>query len=137
MPGPVRAAKACVRNEHADVLDAIDTCADEVCAPWEGDYTRDSRAIVEPMGAALEARAVLDRLPTVLADAVGAAGYDLSAPPVAAPPYVVVTSRGPILRATIDPGRLVIRFDAFDVVGGRGRRRYRRLESVRPAVSLE
>lgn len=133
----LRATEACVRSEH-EVLAAIDACADEVCATWKGDSTRDSRAIVDPLRTRLAERGVLDRLPDVLADAVEATGYDLPATPVALPPYVVVTSRGPVLRATIDPGRLVIRFDAFEVVRSPDRPvRYRRREGVEAVVSLE
>jgi len=74
------------------------------------------------------------------ADAVEATGYDLRASPVAGPPYVVVTSCGPVLRATIDPGRLVIRFDAFEVVRDSDPDRssaYRRLDGTQLEVSLE
>lgn len=112
---PVRSARARVQSEHLAVLGAIDYCADAVCASWESDRTRDRRAVVEPLRTELDGMGVLERLPVVLSDAVEATGYDLSATPVPAPPYVVVTSRGPILRATIEPGRLVIRFDAFEV----------------------
>ncbi|WP_336344475.1 hypothetical protein [Halalkalicoccus ordinarius] len=34
---------------------------------------------------------------------------------MAAPPYVTVTSRGPVLRATLSSGRLVVRIVLFDV----------------------
>lgn len=132
-----KAVEACIRSKHPEVLAAIDSCADEVCASWDGDPTRGSRAVVDPLTTRLEERGVLDRLPRVLADAVEVAGYDLPATPVAAPPYVVVTSRGPILRATIDPGRLVIRFDAFEIVRSTdGAVRYRRREGVAPVASL-
>lgn len=47
--------------------------------------------------------------------AVAAAGGDLRAEPVAAPPYVTVTSTGLVLRGTTPSGRLVATVHAFDV----------------------
>lgn len=132
-----RVANAYVRSEHADVLAAVDACADEVCAAWEGDTTKDSRAIVDPLRTRLDDRGVLERLPVVLSEAVRATGHDLPATPVALPPYVVVTSRGPVLRATIEPGRLVIRLDVFEVDRTSEGPRYRRLDGIDPLVSLE
>ncbi|MFD1566500.1 hypothetical protein ACFSAU_03260, partial [Halolamina litorea] len=64
----------------------------------------------------LDDRDVLRSLPRVLAAAVEAAGDRLPARPVPAPPYVVLTSTGPVLRGTVDGGRYVIRIDCFDVV---------------------
>ena len=84
---------------------------------------------------------VLEFLPRVLADAVAATGHQLSASPVSAPPYVIVTSRGPMLRGTIDPGRLVVRFDAFTITDSTptddSRTTYRRRSGVELVVSLE
>ena len=118
----------------------IDRCADAVAAPWDTARTTDSEAVTDGLRAALEATGTLERLPAVLADAVDATGCELRATPVPAPPYVVVTSRGPMLRATIDPGRLVIRFDVFDVVRdpepGRSPS-YRRRDGVRVTLALE
>lgn len=118
------------------MIAGIDACADAVAARWPADETADRVAVVDPLRDRLESRGLLARLPSVLEDTVAATGHALPAPPVAAPPYVVVTSRGPILRATIDPGRLVIRFEAFEVVRESGPR-YRRREGTRVAVSLE
>jgi hypothetical protein len=138
MPHPARAARRRVLSAHASVVDGIDACADAVAEPWETDRTTDRDAVVDGFRDALSAAGIDEALPGVLADAVAATGHDLRAAPVAAPPYVVVTSRGPVLRATIDPGRLVIRFDAFEVVRDPGRRpAYRRLEGIDVAASLE
>ena len=57
-----------------------------------------------------------DTIAEVLAAAVDAAGYTLPATPVPAPPYVVVTSTGPVLRGTVDDGRLLVGIDCFEVV---------------------
>ncbi|MCU4742090.1 hypothetical protein [Natronoglomus mannanivorans] len=114
----VRVARRRIQREHVTVCDGIDYCADQVVADWTSDRVTDREAVVEPLRDCLESSGILDRLPLVLSDAVDATGHELAATPVGAPPYVVVTSRGPVLRATIDPGRLVIRFDAFEVCSG-------------------
>jgi len=80
--------------------------------------TRDSAAVRDRLRAALDRAGVLDALDAALADAVAAAGGELSAEPVPAPPYLAVTSTGPVLRATLDAGRLVVRIEAFDVADG-------------------
>ncbi|WP_255190661.1 hypothetical protein [Natronobeatus ordinarius] len=129
-------ARRRIADEHQDVIAGIDACADAVAHRWEEDSTGDRAAVVEPLRTCLDARGLLARLPSVLAAAVEATGHDLAAPPVAAPPYVVVTSQGPVLRATIDPGRLVIRLEAFTVVR-ESESSYRRLEGTQLAVSLE
>lgn len=140
MSHPVRTARRRIQSEHASVVDGIDACADAIADPWDTARTTDREAVVDGLDRTLEATGILEALPAVLADAVDATGYELRAPPVREPPYVVVTSRGPILRATIDPGRLVIRFDAFDVVRDSDsscRPAYRRRDGIEVAVSLE
>ncbi|WP_255166979.1 hypothetical protein [Natrononativus amylolyticus] len=135
MSHPARAARRHIQSDHVAVLDGIDYCADRVAEPWTDGRVSDRSRVVDSLESWLESTGLLAKLPLVLTDAVEAAGYELAAPPVAAPPYVAITSRGPILRATIDPGRLVVRFEAFDVV--REPRGYRRLDGVRLAVCLE
>lgn len=140
MSNPVRAARRQLQHEHASIVEAIDHCADQVAAPWDTSRTTDRNAVADGLRAALAETGVLEQLPRVLADVVAATGHELPAQPVAGPPYVVVTSRGPMLRATIDPGRLVIRFDAFDVVRDADPNRrpaYRRRNDVRVQVALE
>lgn len=54
----------------------------------------------------------------VLRTAVDATGRDLQAEPVPASPYLVVTARGPLLRATLPDGRLVVLLRAFERADG-------------------
>lgn len=108
------AARASVRARE-DLLDAVAACADAVADTWDGRRVADSDSVTPRLHGVLDDTGVLDVLPGVLADAVDAAGGDLPAEPVAAPPYVVVTSRGPLLRATLDDARLLVRFDCFRV----------------------
>ncbi|QLG47492.1 hypothetical protein [Natrinema halophilum] len=140
MSHPVRTARRHIQAEHASVVDGIDACADAIIEPWDTARTTNREAIVGGLHRSLEESGILGALPGVLVDVVSATDSQLRANPVPAPPYVVVTSRGPVLRATIDPGRLVIRFDAFDVVRDSDPGKppaYRRRDGVRLTVSLE
>lgn len=124
------AVRTRVLEAHADVVEGAVAAADAVAARWDGSgasgavaagstgndrATTERAAVVEPLRAELASAGLLDRLPAVLADAAAAAGYDLPAEPVAAPPYVVVTGRGPVLRATVDDGRIVVVLGVFRV----------------------
>ena len=93
------------------VATALD-CADAVAAGWDGEATPDREQVVPPYRAALDRAGVLDAAPAVLRECVAAAGDELAADPVAAPPYVVVTGEGVLLRATLDR-RLLVHVRAF------------------------
>ncbi|WP_114575599.1 hypothetical protein [Saliphagus sp. LR7] len=137
-PDPVRAVERYLRSERADVIAAVGDCADRVASEWDGESATEPAAVAGRLEDCLDDRGLLECLATVLVEAVGAAGYDLSATPVAAPPYVVVTSRGPVLRGTVGPGRLVVLLSAFEIVRSPdGSRQYRRLDGVDPVVSLK
>ncbi|QFU83557.1 hypothetical protein [Natronorubrum aibiense] len=140
MSCPVRDARRRIEDEHAAIVEGIDHCAEQIAEPWDTARTTDRDAVATQLRSALEATGLLEQLPLVLTDVVAATGHELQAQPVPAPPYVVITSRGPMLRATIDPGRLVIRFDAFDIVRDDEPGRppaYRRRDGIRLEVSLE
>lgn len=109
------AARDCAANDHGDVLVGVGACADAVADSWDGATTDDGSLLADGLESCLAASGTLDALPGLLAAAVGAAGGRLSAEPVAAPPYVAVTSRGPVLRATLDGGRLVLTLAVFRV----------------------
>jgi len=114
--------RARLRSEHADLLRATEGCADAVAATWDGAYTTDRAAVAPPLSARLSESGVTDRFPVVLSDAVSVLDESLPAPPVPAPPYVTVTSVGPVLRATLSESRLVVTIRVFTVERGRYRR---------------
>ncbi|AHF99311.1 hypothetical protein HALLA_11010 [Halostagnicola larsenii XH-48] len=136
MSHPVRACRRCIQRDHESIVDGIDYCADMVSKSWDGTHTTDRKRVVQPMRSALESAGILEQLPIVLADSVESAGYELSATPVPAPPYVVLTSQGPICRATVGPGRILIRFDVFDIARD-PEPVYQRRDGVQVSVSLE
>jgi hypothetical protein len=136
-------------SEEFALLDSVVDCADAVAARWTDETTADRAQVVPPLETVLARAGVTEQLPGLLARCVAAAGYDLTAPPVAAPPYVVVTATGPVLRATFDPGRLVISLRVFEVGRANGpddgdtatandERRYRRCgETPAEIVTVE
>jgi hypothetical protein len=104
-----------VLETHSTLLETILVCADGVAESWDGTATTDRQHVVEPFERALDEHGVVGRLPVVLAGAVDALGENLPAEPVAAPPYLTVTSIGPVLRATLSSARLVITIRVFAV----------------------
>ncbi len=126
-----------VLSKHEEVAIGVLHAAEAVADTWLEDWTTSRAAIVQPLRSELRTRGVLEQFPGVLSDAVQAAGYDLQATPVAAPPYVIVTSRGPILRATVHDGRLVAGFHVFTVDRRTPPRYYRSGETARGILSVE
>lgn len=132
-------------SEHGPLFDAVDAVADAVADRW-GDSgpdgvprTADRDAVVPAMREALAVAGALDHLPGLLATGADALGVDLPASPVAAPPYLVVTATGPVVRATLpNAGRLVVSLRVFDVDRSGASPRYRRLDrGVREALTVE
>jgi hypothetical protein len=111
----VDAVRAHLLGERRDLLATVGDCADAVAAGWDGAATTDPDAVPGPLRTTLERAGVLSTLPAVLRECVAVAGGKLQAEPVAASPYVVVTSRGPVLRATLAAGRLVVTLQMFTV----------------------
>jgi hypothetical protein len=134
----VEAAREHLLSARRPTVEATLACADHVAGSWEGRETTDRGAVVEPFERLLERSELLERYPTVLAECVSAAGGTLRASPVALPPYVVVTSRGVVLRATLDGGRLVAAVEAFSLDRSGGTNRYvRGASDPESAVSVE
>ncbi|MFB6117502.1 hypothetical protein [Halosegnis sp.] len=125
-------------KRHEWVCRALD-CAASVAAGWDGPATTDRERVVPPYRATLRRAGVLEAAPTVLGECVAAAGERLAADPVAAPPYVVVTGEGLLLRATLDK-RLLVWVRAFRLrrTAGGGSRRYERVATdPEGAVAVE
>ncbi|WP_200840239.1 hypothetical protein [Halorubrum sp. JWXQ-INN 858] len=117
------AARDRLCDTHSERVAATLDCAAAVAAGFEttvgGDpATRESRAVRSALRAALDRAGLLEAFAALLPDLVDAAGGTMAAPPVAGPPYVTVTSTGPVLRATLGGTRLVVRIEAFAVVDG-------------------
>lgn len=111
-------------GERRALVEGVLACADRVAADWDCDGTTDRAAVVDPFESLLTASGLTETFPTLLAECVDRAGATLPARPVAAPPYVVVTSEGVVLRATLPDGRLVVTLRTFDVDRSGERPRY-------------
>lgn len=101
--------------EHDRVVRAVVAAADRVADDWDGDHATDRAAVAEPLAADLADRDLGGSLVAALVDAVDAAGFEVRGDPVPAPPYLAVTGRGPVLRATVDGGRVVVVLAVFAV----------------------
>jgi hypothetical protein len=99
---------------RSEPLAATIEAADAVAASWDGPATR-REAVVEPLSALLEHAGLREGYPALLATGAEVLGEPLPAPPVAAPPYVVITGTGPVLRASLPSGRLVLRLAVFAI----------------------
>jgi hypothetical protein len=115
MAGPARvdAARERVVAEHREPLTATLAAADAVAT--DPDALADGGTLRRGLRERLADRGLLARYPAVLRTAVAAAGRELAADPVPAPPYVVVASTGPVLRGSTDAGRIVVALRAFAV----------------------
>lgn len=132
-----RAVRTRLLREHEEVAIGVLQAAETVADTWHADWTTSRAALVQPLRSELTRQGVLEQFPDVLRDAVQAAGDELKANPVAAPPYVIVTSRGPILRATIRDGRLVVAYQVFTVERTTPPRYYRSGEKASDILSVE
>lgn len=114
----VDAIREYVLGTHHDTLEAVRECADAVAAGRERAAGTDGRTLAADLERELRRKGVLEAFPDLLAGAAAAAGYDLPATPVAAPPYVAVASVGPVARATLPASRLVIMVEVFQIERG-------------------
>jgi hypothetical protein len=112
---PAVAAKRRVLSDHRDTVQAVIEAADAVADDWTARFVVDRTDVVEPMEAELRARETNAELLTVLTESVESAGYALRGTPVPAPPYLAVTGQGPVLRGTVENGRLVLEFQVFGI----------------------
>jgi hypothetical protein len=103
-----------LRDQHPETLAAVATCQRQAAA--ELDHPTARSAVVARQDAALRDADLLEPLVGVLESGMAAAGADPEADPVPAPPYVVVTGRGPLLRATAGGERLVVLLRGFERV---------------------
>lgn len=107
--------RAHVLRAHEDTIRAVITAADAVTDRLEAANVTNGSGVRAELERELIRRELMESLVAVLVDAIAAAGIELSAQPVPGPPYVTVTSLGPVLRATGSRGRLVITLRVFAV----------------------
>ncbi|MFC7074738.1 hypothetical protein ACFQJ7_16275 [Halovenus rubra] len=102
-------------NAEREAVIAVCEAGRAVATSWSGTTVTEPHQVTEPLANRL-GEDVRRRLLDAVTSALTAAGQTVQGQPVPAPPYFVVTSRGPLCRVTLDNGRrLVVRFDLFAV----------------------
>lgn len=109
-------AREHVLDAHRGLVETVAACGSKAAADLP--TPADRRVATARLELALREAGVLTDLVGVVRSTAAALELDLPAEPVAAPPYVVVTARGPMLRATVDAGRLVVLFRTFERTPG-------------------
>jgi hypothetical protein len=112
---PIGTVAERLRTAHREVLAGVVAAAATVADGWDGDRTNERDSVVVPLRTALGEAGLIERFPDVLADCVRAIDREPPAEIVPRPPYVAITSVGPVLRATLADGRLVATLRAFVV----------------------
>lgn len=102
-----------VLETHRDLLDTVLTCADEVAGSVS--LPADRRVVTTHLDRALREAGAFAGFVAIVKTAADAMDADLPAEPVAAPPNVVVTGRGPMVRVTVDAGRVLVLIRAFEL----------------------
>ena len=104
-----------VERTDPELLCRIETAADRVVNTWPGESVSDPSAVREPFADTLADLGVPSRACTLIESVTDRFGLEPVASPVPAPPYVVVTTGGVVLRSTLADGRLVMELAAFEV----------------------
>lgn len=107
---PADAARERVLAAHRETVAAVLASADAAASELDEPATRDD--VTAALDAAFD-DGLRASLVDLLRDAVDATGRDLLAEPVPASPYLTVTARGPLVRATLEDCRLVVLLRAF------------------------
>ena len=124
-----------ILETHQTTIEEVVNAGQTVADSWPDSTITDATVIKMPLEHVLRRAGLTDQLIALLGDAIRSTGKATSAHPVPAPPYLVVTSTGPICRATLSADkRLVIELVLFAV--DRNPTRYRFLDPD-PATSLE
>lgn len=125
---------AYLEDNHGGTLSAVSECADATVAQWDGQVTSDPSMITDPLEACIERSGTGPQLLAILQSGVRMAGYSLAADPVPAPPYLTITSLGPVLRGPVPDGRLVISIELFEIRDGTTRTYHRTEEAYRISI---
>lgn len=102
--------------EHADTIRDVVDAGTAVSTAIEEWPVADGTVIRVPLDRLLQERGLPAPLLATLETTAATLGEEIRGAPVAAPPYYMVTSRGPLCRGTLaNSRRLVIEFEVFEV----------------------
>lgn len=101
---------------HRETLAATVDAGGAVARAWPADRVADAGAVRRPLETVLRERGLVTDLLDLLEAGAGVMDASIQGSPVPAPPYLAITSRGPLCRATLSGGdRLVVRVALFGV----------------------
>jgi hypothetical protein len=118
VPAPeyVRHVRRRILDEHRDTVAAVVEAGAVVASGVDDWPVTDGDQIRRPLDAVLGDRGLDSPLLGLLGTGADALETEIEGQPVAAPPYLVVTSRGPLCRGTLADGeRLVVELSLFAV----------------------
>lgn len=113
-----RAVASYVRTQHEPVLSAVEAAGHAASADWPATGVADGARARAALRAEIDARDIGSNLVSLLCGAATVVDEPLDQNPVPAPPYVVVTSSGVLLRATLEACRLLIELRVFQRTAG-------------------
>jgi hypothetical protein len=115
-----------VLDEHRETVAAVVDAGAAVASTVERRPVTDGDRLRRPFEALLRERGLAAQLLGVLTTGAEALNTGIEAEPVPGPPYLVVTSRGPLCRGTLTDGRrLVVELPVFAVERQPPRYRFR------------
>lgn len=122
----VQSLRRALLCEHRDTVAAVVDAGTAVAEHVGGWPVTDPERVRQPLRTQLRRRDLLEPLVGLLGTGADALGAEVQGTPAPAPPYLAVTSRGPLCRATLDSGRrLVVECSLFAVERRPRRYRYR------------
>ncbi|MFB6254469.1 MAG: hypothetical protein ABEI06_07660 [Halobacteriaceae archaeon] len=104
-----------IRDQYPAILASISDCAETTRQKLDQHPTQEGDQIKTFLQDCLDKKNLLAACSHLLQESLQAQGLELPAQPVPSPPYVVVTSRGVMLRGTFEDQRIVILLQVFTV----------------------
>ena len=105
-----------LREAHRETLQSVIDAGRSVATAWPTDVVQESGAVTEPLEHLLRERGLAEDLIEMLQTGTAAMDETVQGRPIPAPPYLVITSRGPVCRGTVSDGRrLVVVLELFAV----------------------
>ncbi|MDT3433336.1 hypothetical protein [Haloarcula sp. 1CSR25-25] len=105
-----------LRETHRETLQSVIDAGRSVATAWPTDVVQESGAVTEPLEHLLRERGLAEDLIEMLQTGTAAMDETVQGRPIPAPPYLVITSRGPVCRGTVSDGRrLVVVLELFAV----------------------
>lgn len=105
-----------ILTTHSETVSAVIDAGASIESAVDQWPVSDPRLIREPLARLLRDRGLLEPLLEILESVADAVDGAIQGTPVASPPYLAVTSQGPVCRGTLsDDRRLIVEFVLFDV----------------------